>query len=103
MPKHSKKQTIPQERTKTIRQEMIDLLKGEKLSLRDLSQMVGKSEKEVSVHLSQIGKSMKLEMEGPECIKCGFVFERRGKTKKPGKCPKCQSTRISSPLFTIRD
>ena len=103
MPKPSKKQIIPQERTQTIRQEMIELLKGEKLSVRDLSQMVGSSEKEITAQLSQLGKSVNLEMEEPECIKCGFVFERKGKTKKPGKCPKCHSTRISSPLFMIPD
>ena len=103
MPKPLKRQTIPQERTQTIRQEIIELLKKERLSVRDLSQIVGRPEKEINAQLSQIGKSVNLEMEEPECIKCGFVFERKGKTKKPGKCPKCRSTRISSPLFMIQD
>ncbi len=97
-----KKTPVPQERTKTIRQELCELLREERLSVRDLSQIVGKSEKEVLQQLSHIGKSVALMMEPSECLKCGFVFERRNRPKKPGKCPKCQSTRISSPTFAIQ-
>jgi predicted Zn-ribbon and HTH transcriptional regulator len=102
MKKSKKQAAVPQERAQTIRQEIIELLKEDNLSIRDLSQMVGQSEKEITAQLSQIGKSVRLEINEPECIMCGFVFERKGKIKKPGKCPKCHSTRITSPRFTIQ-
>jgi hypothetical protein len=36
-----------------------------------------------------------------ECRKCGFVFQKREKLKKPGKCPICRSESIEEPLFGI--
>jgi len=92
---------IPEERKRTVRQEIIALLQEETLSAGDLSKLIGKSEKEIYDQLSQIQKSNSLTIEPAECFSCGFVFEERERTRRPGKCPKCRSTRISAPLFSI--
>ncbi|MBA3060962.1 MAG: transcriptional regulator, partial [Nitrospirae bacterium] len=37
-----------------------------------------------------------------ECAKCSFVFRKRERLKKPGKCPICRSEFIQEPLFLIK-
>ncbi|MCD6563181.1 MAG: transcriptional regulator [Thermoproteales archaeon] len=44
-----------------------------------------------------------LYMAPPVCESCGYVFKKLEKPKKPSKCPKCKSERISSPKFFIRE
>jgi predicted Zn-ribbon and HTH transcriptional regulator len=92
---------IPEERRETVRQHIIGFLRKEKLSVGQLSTMVGKPEKEIAAELTQLQKSVHLVIEPAECIRCGFVFADRRRPKKPGKCPKCKNTRIKEPLFSI--
>lgn len=99
--KKAKQTTIPSERTKTVRQEMIELLEADVLSISELSQTVGLSEKAVVDQLSQIQRAKKLKMKPVECLNCGFVFENRTRTRKPGKCPQCRQTRLTEPLFYL--
>ena len=101
MKKHQKTPTIPQERDETIRKEIIGLLKIDSLPIGALSREIRQSEKEIFEHLKQIQKSMNLRMTPAECGSCGYVFEKRERLKKPGKCPKCRSTFIEEPLFSI--
>jgi hypothetical protein len=37
------------------------------------------------------------------CKKCGFVFAKREKLKRPGKCPVCRGESIREPRFTIEE
>ena len=96
------KETIPQERTETVRQEIIRLLDGQTFSVGGISKEVRQSEKEVAEHLDQIGRSGLLTIIPAECNGCGFVFKKRKRPSKPGKCPVCRSTHISQPLFTLK-
>lgn len=65
--------------------------------------------KEVYEHLEHIAKSVKrtyknervLIMIPPTCRSCGYVFKDLGKPRKPSKCPRCKSERISPPAFKI--
>ncbi len=93
---------IPEERNVTIRQEVLKLLAeyGE-LTVGELSKEIGKSEKELYNDLEHLLKSKSLEIIPAECLKCGFIFEKREKVKKPGKCPKCKNTFIKNPMFTV--
>ncbi|MEW6109357.1 MAG: transcriptional regulator [Nitrospirota bacterium] len=105
MKKRSKQPSIPPERHGTIRQEIISLLENTTLSARDISSSVGISEKEVYEHLDHIQKTLSkkelhLAVIPAECIKCGFVFRKREKLKKPGKCPVCRGEQIQEPLFS---
>ena len=102
-----KEPVVPAERRETIRREIMDILKDEFLSAKDISGSVGISVKEVFEHLDHIQKSIgkggrSLEVTPAECKKCGFVFKKRERLKKPGKCPVCRSESIEEPLFSIR-
>ena len=98
---------IPQERHETIRQKIMDILEGNSFSARDISGEAGISVREVFDHLEHIHKSVgrgdyHLVMTPAECKKCGFVFRKRERLKKPGKCPVCRGESIQEPLFSLR-
>ena len=97
---------MPADRRETIRKEITALLETDRLSARDISGEVRISEKEVYDHLDHIQKSLnkrglRLLLTPAECKKCGFIFKKRERLKKPGKCPLCRSTSIEEPLFSI--
>ncbi len=99
---------VPVNRQETIRQKIISVLEGHTLSARDISSIVRISEKEVYEHLHHIQKTVNkkraytLGITPAECKKCGFVFRKRERLKKPGKCPICHSEAIKEPLFSIQ-
>jgi predicted Zn-ribbon and HTH transcriptional regulator len=35
------------------------------------------------------------------CRDCHFVFHKRTRLTRPGKCPLCRSTRLSEPMFSL--
>jgi len=76
------------------------------LSAKEISSLVGIGEKEVRFHLEHIRKSLRgtsrrLDTVGPRCMECGFVFRKRDRLSRPGKCPRCRSERIEEPLFVL--
>jgi hypothetical protein len=91
----------------TIRQQIIAVLEHGPCDARDISQEVGISEKEVYTHLPHASKSVaqkgkKLHIQPPECLACGFVFSKRSRFTRPGRCPKCKSQRIKNPYFEVK-
>ena len=96
----------PPETNETVRHAIVaELLQGP-CSARDLSASVGISEREVQGHLEHIRKSIAMSgrhlvVRPAECKKCGFVFAKREKLKRPGKCPVCKGESIREPLFAI--
>jgi len=104
--KRAKGPFVPACRKETIRQKIISVLEGHTLSARDISSEVRVSEKEVYEHLvhiqKTIGKSDRTLVITPaECRKCGFVFRKRERLNKPGKCPICHGEAIKESLFYI--
>ena len=90
----------------TVRQEIIAALLVGPCSARELSAAVGIPEREVPAHLEHIRKSItssgqRLIVAPAECKKCGFVFSKREKLKRPGKCPVCKGESIREPRFMI--
>lgn len=101
-----KKPFIPAERLETVRRQIVSAIEGKALSAKDISGEVGISEKEVCEHLQHIHKSIdreggRLIVTPAECHGCGFVFKKRDRLKKPGKCPVCNGESITEPLFMI--
>jgi len=100
------KPIAPQAMHDTVRQEIIaELLEGP-CSARDVSAVVGIPEKDVAGHLEHIRKTIassgrQLVIMPAECKKCGFVFSKREKLRRPGKCPLCKGESISEPHFMI--
>ena len=98
--------SVPSERRKTIRQQIISLLDGNALTAKDISADIRISEKEVYEHLEHIRKTVnkaehRFSIQAPVCRKCGFTFRKRDKLRKPGKCPVCRSEIIQEPLFSV--
>ena len=107
MKKKSKKLFVPVERMETIRQSIISELGGQTLSAKEISAKVSIPEKQVYEHLEHIQKTInkkeyKLIITPAECRKCSFVFKKRERLKKPGKCPVCRNESIKEPVFSIR-
>jgi predicted Zn-ribbon and HTH transcriptional regulator len=90
----------------TIRQAIMFALEEGLLSANELSGLVGIPEKDVSSHLEHIrtslhGRGKCFVVQPAECVKCGFVFEKRGRLTNPGRCPVCRNEQIHAPLFSI--
>ena len=90
----------------TIRHELLVELEDGPLSARDISGRIGISEKDVYDHLEHVRTTLhrlgrRLVVQPAECVNCGFVFEKRGRLKKPGKCPLCRGESIHAPLFSL--
>jgi predicted Zn-ribbon and HTH transcriptional regulator len=104
--KKAKEPAVPPERHDTVRHEIVSVLRGRSLSARDISAEVHITEKEVYEHLEHIRKSankkdLTLLIDPAECLRCGFVFRKREKLRKPGRCPVCRGEQIQDPLFSI--
>ena len=96
----------PYNHRQTLRQEIINLLSSEELTLRDLSQKLGIPEKEVIGHLEHIERSVrslgkKLLAIPHKCLSCGFVFDGRNRFSKPGRCPSCKNSHIEVAQYHI--
>ena len=96
----------PPERAHTARDMILQALGAEPLSARELSQRAGLSEREVVSHLQFLQKSLKhgaqrLQLTPPRCLACGFIFHKRERLTRPGRCPICRSTHLCDPLFSL--
>ncbi|MBE0575200.1 MAG: transcriptional regulator [Desulfuromonadales bacterium] len=101
-----KQAPIPDQREGTLRQSMIALLRQSPLTAREISGLVGVSEREVYTHLEHIRQSLHREEDSlgilpAECRGCGFVFTKRDRLKRPGRCPLCRSQSISQPRYRL--
>jgi len=71
---------------------------------RDLSGEIGISIDEVVGHLPHVRRSLRrglrLRMEPSRCLACDFEL-RSGKFKRPSRCPRCKSERLTEPTFWI--
>jgi transcriptional regulator len=89
-----------------MRQQIIALLTEGEMDARELSRGVGIKEKEVYEHLAHIARSLaaqgsKLTIRASECLHCGYVFKDRRRFTRPGRCPRCRQSHLTSPLYHI--
>jgi len=101
-----KQPRTPPQMHDTIRHAILVALEQETRSAKDLSALVRIPEKEVYGHLEHLRRSLAannrhLAVTPAECRKCGFVFSKRERLTKPGKCPKCRGESIHEPLYRI--
>lgn len=106
-PMKSKQPAAPPAQSETIRRQIAALLAGQACTARDISSIVGIPEKAVCAHLEHLRRSLhqghlQLEVEPAACRKCGFLFIKRERLERPGKCPVCRGQSISEPRFSIR-
>lgn len=103
-----KEPPVPVQRHRTVRQAIREALDaGLPMTARELSAEAGVREREVYEHLDHIRRSS--GKKGPalvlipaECNKCGFVFIKRKRLTRPGRCPTCRKESITEPLFTFK-
>jgi transcriptional regulator len=93
--------------SQTVRQMIIDILLQGAATAKELSARVSIPEKEVLPHLAHIRKRLhhgqpRLVMEPACCRACGFVFHKRERLSKPGRCPSCHHSVIDEPVFRIQ-
>jgi transcriptional regulator len=101
-----KEAPIPVERHDTIRRKITSLLDEGPRTARDLALDLRIPEKEIYDHLEHIRKTThkgerRLSMEPAACERCGFVFSKRGRLKRPGRCPMCRAESIKEPVFSL--
>lgn len=92
---------MPGERSRTIPQQLLDQLEDGPFSAAELSRLTRLSEREVLDHLEHLLRAGRIQPLPASCAGCGFRFEKRTRSKKPGKCPQCKSTRIRPPRFAL--
>jgi predicted Zn-ribbon and HTH transcriptional regulator len=91
---------------KTIRQALFEELLEGMRTVRELSQALRISEREVVTHLAHVKQSApqkgyRFIMEPSECLNCGFIFRNRERQTKPGRCPKCKEEHLTNPRFGL--
>jgi len=102
----SKHPVVPASSHDTVRHEIIQELEKGFCSAKDLSAAVKIPEREVYGHLEHIKKTLassrrRFLIRPAECKRCGFLFSKRDRMKKPGRCPVCRGESIKEPLFGI--
>lgn len=93
---------IPPARVETVRQALLAALAAAALPVSVLSQRLGESEKVLLDHLQSLQRAGRVEVCPPTCGHCGFAFAGRTRVTKPGRCPRCKSTRIPEPRYRQR-
>jgi transcriptional regulator len=93
--------------SQTVRQRMVGLLTGSRLSSYQLAQLLGIPERQVEDHLAHVVKTVARDrdrrfiLEPSCCQDCGFVFRDRTKLTRPGRCPRCRSESTTAPRYGI--
>jgi hypothetical protein len=97
---------MPMPSRDTLRHLIMSALEEGPMDAKEVSALVGIPEKEVSGHLEHIRATLhhggrRLVVRPAECVKCGFIFAKRERLTKPGKCPVCRSESIHAPVFSV--
>jgi transcriptional regulator len=88
----------------TIRQRLKEILQQGEWTSLDLSKELSIEEKEVFAHLRHVGKSLgaqKLVIRPYQCLNCSYLFKKRERYDRPGRCPKCRATHIRLATFSL--
>jgi transcriptional regulator len=106
--KRDREPPVPAERHETIRRQIMAFLQQRAVTALEISAAVRLPEREVYEHLEHIHMSLSrtghpLVVIPSACRKCGFVFTKRDRMKRPGRCPVCRNEAIEDPLFSIEE
>lgn len=101
-----KQPVVPSERFGTVRQSILELLRRYEVTALEISEEVGIPVRDVYGHLHHIQQSLHREADSlivqpAECRGCGFVFVKRDRLKRPGRCPVCRGESISQPRYLV--
>ena len=87
----------------TLRRLLMQRLEAGACGVRELSQELHQSEKEIYQHLQYVGRTMRrqggdLVVSPPLCQQCGYLFKDRTRTSPPGRCAR----NVDQPAFAGR-
>jgi predicted Zn-ribbon and HTH transcriptional regulator len=97
---------LPPQRERTAPQAVAAAILERELDAREISQAAGLSEREVYAALAHVqrtakSKGLRLRVAPARCAACGFLFAKRERLEKPGKCPLCRSTHVEPARFAL--
>jgi phosphoglucomutase len=99
---------VPARREATLPRALADILAASPapLAALDLSTLAGAGEKAVLEALEHLRRSLRrtprpLRLHPARCCGCGYVFAKRDRLTRPGKCPVCRAARIEPPRFSL--
>lgn len=94
--------------TETSRQRIVEILRREDQGFEELRRLLEVPARVLEDDLRHVERSLRrgpvrLRVDPPRCIDCGFVFRDRApqRFQPPGRCPHCRGERISDPRFRI--
>ncbi len=90
---------------KTVRQRLKELLCFREWNSLELSQELSIQEREVFAHLEHVKKSLrqgKLVVDPYACLDCDYIFRKRVRFDRPGRCPSCKGSHIRMASFSIK-
>jgi transcriptional regulator len=97
---------LENDKLQTPRQALKTLLLEQDRSVRELSQLLSLSEKDIFTHLEHIAKSpgqgCQFVLIPARCRQCGFVFKKRDRLTTPSRCPLCRQTTIARPRYALK-
>lgn len=89
----------------TTRQRIIDALRDEPSTPRELSKQLGVPTSAIYDHVQHVARSLendpeKLLVAPPECTECGFSgFDNP--LSAPSRCPECRCERLAEPQLLV--
>lgn len=97
---------VPEERHATVRQEILILLEWQDMTAKELAIEVGIPEGEAESHLDHIRRSLakgkkRFHVLPSKCRTCGFIFAKRKRLSRPGRCPRCRGQSITPPRYRV--
>jgi transcriptional regulator len=97
---------LKNDQPQTPRQALKILLLEQERSVRELSQLLSLSEKEILTHLEHLAKApgpgYQFVLIPARCRQCGFVFKKRDRLTTPSRCPLCRQTAIARPRYALK-
>ena len=88
----------------TIRQRLKELLREGEWTALQLSQELSVQESEIYSHLNHVRKSLnheKLKVSPYHCLSCNYIYKKRERLDRPGRCPQCKGSHIGVAAFSI--
>jgi transcriptional regulator len=92
------------EATRTLRQELIELLGRGEYTPRELADWFETTMRAILDDLEHVRRSTgaRFVLRPPSCPACGYAFGRRRRLNTPSRCPKCRQERIEGPWLSLR-
>lgn len=92
----------------TVRQGMVARMMQAPMDVRELAAALEIREADAADHLEHIARSLRaqgrsLQIKPAYCRECDYLFRKRQRFTRPGRCPHCKSTWVQGAVYFIED